>query len=79
MKKLIFTLSAVAMLAFTACEKENTCNCGMVTDDGINGSCYWVEIRNQCSGNVKRFCLSQGDWMNAHPGTTYCITNTTGW
>jgi hypothetical protein len=27
----------------------------------------------------KTFYLLPGDWVNAHPGSDYCITNTTQW
>jgi hypothetical protein len=80
MKKLLYLTMLGALLSLTACEKEpKDCNCGRIVDDGITGTCYWVDIRSKCSGNVKRFCLSKGDWMNAHAGSDYCITNSTGW
>jgi hypothetical protein len=75
MKKLILIL---VLAAFIGCQKEQTCNCGLIVNDGTDG-CYWVEIRNDCTKNVKRFCLTKGDWMNAHAGSNYCITNSNGW
>ena len=53
------------------------CNCGEIVSDRVSD--YSVVIRNECSGNEKRFTLNQGDWMNAHPGSDYCITNEEGW
>jgi hypothetical protein len=81
MKKLIVILS-VAVLCLTACKKEDNiflpdCNCGLVVSDRVQD--YSVVIRSDCSGNEQRFYLAQGDWMNAHPGRQYCITNSTGW
>jgi hypothetical protein len=77
MKKTIFILSMATI--FMSCKKDNQrqCNCGLVTDDRVSD--YSVVIRNACSGNEKRFILAPGDWMNAHVGSDYCITNTTGW
>ena len=84
MKKLARVLAVALVglftITFTSCEKEDymDCNCGLVTDDGIDSG-YWVEIRNDCSGNIKRFYLTQGDWFNAHVGSDYCITNVESW
>ena len=77
MKKVIMII-AVALLAMS-CEKEEVtpCNCGVIQSDNITD--YSVVIKNDCSGNNKTFYLSEGDWMNAHPGNDYCITNTTSW
>ena len=74
MKKVIVLAGIVLMMA--ACKKEN-CNCGVIQSDNVSD--YSVVIKNSCSGNNKTFYLSEGDWMNAHPGTDYCITNTTSW
>ncbi len=79
MKKLLILGVAVLGMSLSSCEKIKECNCGLVTDDGNGGGQYWVDIRNNCSDNVKTFYLSQGDWMNAHPGEDYCITNTEAW
>lgn len=76
MKK-VMMIMAVALLAMS-CEKEVTpCNCGVIQSDNITD--YSVVIKNDCSNNNKTFYLSEGDWMNAHPGNDYCITNTTSW
>jgi hypothetical protein len=55
------------------------CNCGTIANDGISGSCFWLEIRNECSGNKKKFCIDQDVWITAHPGNDFCITNSNGW
>jgi len=44
-----------------------------------NGANYSVDIKNDCSGNVKNWVLSETDWMSAYVGSHYCITNTTSW
>jgi hypothetical protein len=74
MKKLILLASIVIGLA--SCKKEN-CNCGVIQSDNVND--YSVVIKNSCSQNVKTFYLSEGDWMNAHPGDDYCINNVESW
>lgn len=75
MKKVILVVALA--IGFASCKKEETCNCGLIVSD--NPSNYSVDIRNSCSDNVKTFYLTQGDWMNAHPGDNYCITNVTSW
>jgi len=77
MKKVILCL-AVATALFSSCEKENqTCNCGTILSDNISN--YSVDIKNDCSGNVKTWVLSESDWFNAHVGSNFCIYNTTSW
>ena len=75
MKKLF---SLMLLLTLLSCEKEKVeCNCGLVLSDNVND--YSVVIRNDCSKNEKRFYLQPGDWMNAHVGSNYCITNVSSW
>ena len=75
MKK-VFSL--MLLLTLLSCEKEKVeCNCGLVLSDNVND--YSVVIRNDCSKNEKRFYLQPGDWMNAHVGSNYCITNINSW
>ena len=73
------TAIAIVALILGSCkkEKEGPCNCGIVQSDNVQD--YSVVIQNECSGSNKTFTLSAGDWMNAHPGTKYCITNSGKW
>ena len=78
MKKITLILAIVALIS--SCKKkedEGPCNCGIVQSDNVAD--YSVVIKNECSSNNKTFTLSAGDWMNAHPGQDYCITNVTNW
>ena len=78
MKKVLLVL--LVAIGLTSCGPEflnGDCNCGLVTSDRVSD--YSVVIRNNCTDNSKRFNLSQGDWMNAHPGSDYCITNIEQW
>jgi hypothetical protein len=74
MKKITLILG-VSLMALS-CEKQN-CNCGVIQSDNVYD--YSVIIKNSCSGNNKKFYLSEGDWINAHPGNHYCITNVESW
>ena len=78
MKKLIFV---GLMLFASSCSKEDIkpCNCGTVANDGITTGCYWLEIRNDCSGNKKQFCVDRDIWMTAHIGTNFCLAGEPRW
>jgi hypothetical protein len=79
MKRVILILA----VALTSCNKEQTCNCGTITNDGVsytNGNaCYWLEIRNSCSGNKKTFCFDQDVWMDGNVGENFCVYNQESW
>jgi hypothetical protein len=82
MKKIIILITIVTAGFTYSCKKEEPtpnkpCNCGLVQSDDVTD--YSVVIENDCSGNNKKFYLQEGDWMNAHPGTNYCINNVTSW
>jgi hypothetical protein len=79
MKKVLCVLGLFIIL-LSSCSKEQLngpCNCGLVLSDDVSN--YSVVIRNNCSGNERRFYLLPGDWMNAFVGQNYCITNVSGW
>lgn len=78
MKKIVLAIAVVALLG--SCKKkedEGPCNCGIVQSDNVQD--YSVVIKNECSSNNKTFTLSSSDWMDAHVGTRYCITNSGKW
>ena len=79
MKRVLVLLAAAAFTMSCEKEEELACNCGTIANDGIENRCYWLEIRNHCSGNKKTFCVDQDLWMDAYVGTDFCITNTTSW
>ena len=72
-------LIAIMVVTIGSCKKkeDQPCNCGLVQSDNVQD--YSVVIQNECTGNNKTFTLSPGDWMNAHPGSKYCITNSSKW
>lgn len=80
MKQTLIIALAIGMMA--ACKKESPepqkpCNCGLITSDDSKD--YSVIIRNDCTGNSKKFYLTEGDWVNAHPGDKLCITGESKW
>ena len=82
MKKIIILITIVTAGFIYSCKKDNPtpskpCNCGIIQSDNVSN--YSVDIKNDCSSNVKTWTLSQSDWMTAYVGSHYCITNTTSW
>jgi hypothetical protein len=78
MKKIVLAIAVVALIS--SCKKkeeEGPCNCGIVQSDNVVD--YSVVIQNECTSNNKTFTLTSGDWINAHPGSRYCITNSGKW
>ena len=58
MKKTTMFLAVIMGVLFSCQKEKENCNCGTVANDGIStnadgSSCYWLEIRNDCSGNKK--------------------------
>jgi hypothetical protein len=86
--KNIFLFSLMVVLTLSSCSKDEDpepCNCGTIANDGIDYNsntgqkCYWLEIRNNCSGNKKKFCFDEDVWMNNHVGSNFCVTGETSW
>lgn len=73
MKRILILSIGLTMLS---CSKEPS-TCGRIVSDNVHD--YSVTIRNSNTNNLKTFYLTEGDWMNAHPGDNYCIYNTTQW
>ena len=53
------------------------CTCGVIANDGITGNCYWLEIRNDCTNNKKKFCFDQDIWFSSFVGDRFCVLNET--
>lgn len=74
----------MAFIVLFSCKKEEIqeqkdCKCGVIANDGIDNGCYWLEIRNDCSGNKKKFCFDEDIWMNANPGEKFCVQGVNPW
>jgi len=83
MKKI--TVIITMLFVVIGCKKEvENCNFGTIANDGIStnsdgSSCYWLEIRNTCTDNKKKFCFDEDIWMNAHVGEQFCVSNQPTW
>jgi len=80
MKKIIIALAVIGMIGCKKEEKQpkqENCNCGIIMSDNVSD--YSIEVKNDCSNNVKRFYLYEADWMKAHVGNRHCFTNVNSW
>jgi hypothetical protein len=77
MKRVILIIAVSLSIFSCKKEKPTPCNCGAILSD--NAADYSVDIKNDCSGNIKTWVLTPDDWMTAYVGTNFCITNTTSW
>ena len=75
--RLLVALILTSSLLFSSCSKEEDCTCGEITNDGIENDCYYLQIRNDCTGNYKTFCFDQSVWMDAYVGSDFCVTGET--
>ena len=75
MKKIMIVL--LTIIALSSCSKNYTkdCKCGVVTDDVIeNGNDFTLSIKNDCSGNNKKFYVTLDTWMDYAVGANICMT-----
>ena len=77
MKQILFLL--LLCVGMTSCKKEEDCNCGTIANDGITDDCYWLEVRNDCSGNKKKFCFDEDIWFDNFVGDPICVNNEPNW
>ena len=74
MKKLILVL--LTIIALGSCKKDTLkdCKCGVITDDAIeNGNDFTLSIKNDCSGNTKKFYVTLNTWMDGVVGEPFCM------
>ena len=83
MKTRFFLLGMVLLFGITSCKKDEetyteykNCKCGTIANDGITNSEYWIDVRNECSGNKKRVVMDADLWMDAHIGQKRCYSET---
>jgi hypothetical protein len=81
MKKTFISAFALVSIGLTGCEKECSSSCGTIANDGIdlNTNCYWLEVRNECSGNKKKFCFDEDVWMENYVGEHFCVSGVAPW
>ena len=59
---------------------QRDCTCGYVIDKGVDQwNNYFLDVQNQCSGNVKRFTFSKSDWADFQKSDGICMTQNSSW
>jgi hypothetical protein len=59
---------------------QRDCTCGYVLDKGLDQwGRYWLNVQNQCSGNIKRFTFDKRDWATFRPSDGICLSNNSTW
>jgi len=79
MKKLSIIIAGLFLMACERTEIPQDCSCGTIANDGIENGCYYLEIRNDCTGNKKKFCFDQDIWQSNFVGDPFCVTNQNEW
>ncbi len=61
--------------------KDNGCNCGIITEEGINSKKqdYWIKVKNESTNNEKVFSLNSDVWQKYSVGDKFCINNISYW
>jgi hypothetical protein len=77
MKKIMIVL--LTIIALSSCKKDalKNCKCGVITDDAIeNSNDFTLTIKNDCSGNTKKFYVTLNTWMDGVVGEPFCMDQT---
>lgn len=80
MRKILIILG-IATVLFSCTKDEDLpeptqtvqadCKCGKILSDDVSD--YSIRVRNNCTNNVEKFILEQGDWMTAYVGNDICF------
>jgi len=59
---------------------QRDCTCGYVIDKGVDQwGYYFLDVQNQCSGNVKKFTFSKSDWVDYQKSDGICMSQNSSW
>lgn len=61
--------------------EDQGCNCGTICEDGIDSAynCNYFLVENECSGNIKKFCVDPLVWSAYYEGDRICINDQSPW
>lgn len=74
----------ITLLSLVGCNKESTCNCGIVQNDAIEYDAtgnifYTLTVRSECSGVNKKVYVDYTSWLNTPTGSRTCIDGVGNW
>ena len=59
---------------------QRDCQCGYVNDKGVDQyGTYFMNVQNQCSGNIKRFVFKKEEWLTFKISDPICMTQNSSW
>lgn len=59
---------------------QRDCTCGYVLNKGTDDwGRYWMDVQNQCSGNIKRFTFDKRDWDTFRISDGICMIRNSSW
>ena len=59
---------------------QRDCTCGYVIDKGVDQwGYYFLDVQNQCSGNIKRFSFDKNQWVNFGISDAICMKQNSSW
>ncbi len=59
---------------------QRDCTCGYVIDKGVDQwGYYFLDVQNQCSGNIKRFSFDKNEWVNFRISDAICMSQNSSW
>ena len=77
MKTITIISLLILSISLFSCQKEEdsvttNCECGTIANDGNSTDSFWIEVRNNCTSNKKKFYMDEDLWMDAHIGEKRC-------
>jgi hypothetical protein len=59
---------------------QRDCTCGYVLEKGVDDyGKYFMQVQNQCSGNLKRFVFEKDDWVQYQISDVVCLKGNSSW
>jgi hypothetical protein len=58
-----------------------TKNCGFIVDQGVDiiTEVYWIDIKNDSTGNVRKFELPREKWYSINMDAKFCVDSLKVW
>ncbi len=56
-------------------------NCGFIVDQGVNiiTETFWVDVKNDSTGNVRTFELPRKEWFSINMDAKFCVDSVKVW
>jgi len=65
---------------YTQYPLQRDCSCGYVLEKGVDDQgIYFMNVQNQCTGNIKRFIFDKSDWAQYQISDNICLKQNSAW